>query len=179
MERRETAMDTRVALDTSALRRLVAALTTDNPETEPDAESLALVRIFYYDTVPVVVPTVSAEIDARQDTVQGKWRDYHFGEVPDIGETFLGCAKGIAETYLDYHPDPRDCRVVAEAECAKVVVFLTLKREVLERLRTRVQSIAIEAPSAYWAKLKIPLGTPPNNPPAPGTPLAGVQWWRW
>jgi hypothetical protein len=172
-------MDNRVALDTGVLRRLVTALTTDTPQREPDTESVALVRIFFYDAVPLVVPTVSTELDRPQDSVGSRWRDYHFEELPDIDEEFLGCAKGRSETYLDYHPDPRDCRVVAEAECAKVSAFLTEKQELLEGLGTRVQSIAIQKPSEYWATLGTAPGTPPTNEPVEGNPLAGVQWWRW
>jgi hypothetical protein len=171
-------MDSRVALDTAALRRLVGTL-THAPATAPDEQTLALVRIYLYIANPLVVPTVSDEIEASGDAVAVSWRNFHFDEVTRADESLPGCAKGKTETYLGYHPDPRDCHVVAEAECAKAETFLTVSKELLTGLAGMTEAITVTTPSEFWHKAQVPRGIPPRITPAPDHPLGSVAWWRW
>src|SRR5512138_2716908 len=60
-----------------------------------------------------VLPSVAEEMKADGDEWGPLWRDAGLIEVP--ADDFLqGCATGLAQRYLDYHPDPRNCRVAAE-----------------------------------------------------------------
>jgi hypothetical protein len=171
-------MESRVALDTDALSKLVATLTSESL-AEPDSESVALVRIYFYITTPLVVPTVSGEMDDSEDTTLRTWRNYHFNEVSHPDDFYHGCVKGQSDIYLGYHPDPRDCRVVAEAECGRVEAFLTLKNDVLDALGGKVERIALTKPSDYWQKCHLPPGTPPRTKPETRNPLSKVDWWKW
>jgi hypothetical protein len=171
-------MDTenRVALDTPALRRLVDALTTQKAGV-PDDETIALVRIHLYVTSALVVPTVSDELE--EEGAAGTWRNLHFHETARQDDYFHGCVKGRTETYLGYHPDPRDCHVVAEAECAKAEAFITTAGDLLTGLAGKTESIAVMSPTQYWRKVKPAPGTAPRIEPNPESPLARVTWWKW
>lgn len=171
-------MESRIALDTPALRRLIAALTTA-PAAAPDDETVALVRIYLYVTAPVVLPSVSEELGQTGDVAAGSWRHLQFSEAARYDDYFHGCVKGKTETYLGYHPDPRDCHVVAEAECAKLEAFLTTSDELLNGLGGRTETILVTRPSHFWRNSKPVPGATPRVLPAPDSLLALVDWWRW
>jgi hypothetical protein len=85
----------------------------------------------------------------------------------------------MAERYIDYHPDPRDCRVVAEAECAQVKALLTLNADLVRGLSGRSEVISVVSPSEYWRAANVHRGAAPRHTPADGNPLVGATWWRW
>lgn len=100
-----------------------------------------------------VLPCVAADMDADTAAWRELWRAAGVEEVP--GDEFLqGCATGLAQRYLDYHADPRDCRVAAEAECAQLDLVLTLNEEFISGLGTRVEKIRIETPSNAARQLR-------------------------
>ena len=94
-----------------------------------------------------MLPLIAQEIDAEGNEYERRWRDAAFEEI-EADEFLTGCATGMAKRYLDYHPDPRDCRLVAEAECAKLDVVVTLNEELIHGLGRRAEKIVIETPSA-------------------------------
>lgn len=61
---------------------------------------------------------------------------------------FRICATDRAERYVMAHSDRRDCRAVAEAECAGATHFLTLNDELVTRLDARTEAILVLRPSA-------------------------------
>jgi hypothetical protein len=92
-----------------------------------------------------VVPAVAEEIETDGDETERRWREARFQEL--VADEFLrGCAAGMARRYLDYHPDPRDCRVVAEAECAKMDFLMTLNDALIRGLSGRAENLRIEKP---------------------------------
>ena len=171
-------MDSRVALDTAEIRSLVAALSgaVDAPS---DEGTLALVRIYFYISNPWVVPTIGRELDADGDSVASRWKNFHFDEIADGDQFFLGCVKGMSNRYVDYHPDPRDCHAVAEAECAKLDAFLTRNESLLKGLAGRTESILVTTPLAYWQRAHLPSGATLRISPEQQNPLAVVDWWKW
>jgi hypothetical protein len=172
-------MQTRVALDTGEVRTLVATLSAADAPAPTDREALALVRIYFYVANPLILPTISAELEAGGDFLPVTWRNFQLDEVTREDQFFAGCVKGMANRYLDRHPDPRDCHAVAEAECAKVDVFLTRNGALLKALGGQTESIVVTTPSAYWKKVQPPRGQPPRIDPASHNPLAAVDWWKW
>lgn len=171
-------MDRRVALDVDVVRLLVDGLIwRGGPAPEPEA--VAVVRVYFYITNPLVTPTVAAEVEQQNERRLSNWKSYHFEEIAAPEDFYRGCVKGMAERYIDYHPDPRDCRVVAEAECAKVEALLTLNADLLRGLSGRTEVISVVRPSEYWQAAQVPRATSPRTPPAPGNPLLGADWWRW
>lgn len=171
-------MDSRVALDVDVLRLLVNALSWKGGP-EPDEESVSAVRVYFYITNPLITPTVAAEVEQAKELLLSNWKNCHFEEMAAPDDFYRGCVKGMAERYIDYHPDPRDCRVVAEAECAKVEALLTLNAELVHGLSGRSEVIGVVSPSEYWRAARVPQGTAPRYPPAKGNPLVGADWWRW
>jgi hypothetical protein len=92
-----------------------------------------------------VLPSVAEEMKADGDEWRQLWRDAGLTEVP-ADDFLLGCATGLAQRYLDYHPDPRNCRVAAEAECANLDIVLTLDPDFINGLEGRVEKIRIATP---------------------------------
>jgi hypothetical protein len=171
-------MGSRVALDVDVLTLLVNALTWRGG-SEPDAEAVSAARIFFYITNPLITPTVAAEIEQANEPLLSNWKNYHFEEIAAPDDFYRGCVKGMANRYVDYHPDPRDCRVVAEAECAKVEALLTLDAELVRGLSGRSEVISVVSPLQYWQAAQVPRGTSPRTSPSQGSPLLGADWWRW
>lgn len=171
-------MESRVAFDTNVFRRFARALRWDGG-TAPDAESVAAVRIYYYLTTPVITPTVSAEIEERSDGADIAARSSHVEEVSSLDDFYRGCVKGISQRYVDYHSDPRDCRVVAEAECARVGALLTLNDELTHALAGRVEIITITTPIQYWKRAKVPPGCAPRVHLEADHSLYTAPWLRW
>jgi hypothetical protein len=171
-------MNSRVALDVDVFRSLVNALNWKGGP-DPDAESVSAVRIYFYITHPLITPTVVAEVEQANELVLSKWKNDHFEEIAAPDDFYRGCVKGMAERYIDYHPDPRDCRVVAEAECAKVEALLTLNADLVRGLSGRSEVISVVSPSEYWRSAHVPRGSRPQTTPADENPVAGATWWRW
>jgi hypothetical protein len=171
-------MHSRVALDVDVVRLLVDGLNWRGGPA-PEAETIAVVRVYFYITNPLLTPTVAAEVEQENEGRLSNWKSYHFEEVAAHDDFYRGCVKGMAERYIDYHPDPRDCRVVAEAECAKVEALLTMNADLVRGLSGRSEVISVVSPSAYWTAVRVAPGSPPRTPPAEGNPLAGADWLRW
>jgi len=171
-------MESRVALDADVLTRLAHALDWGGGP-EPDGQSVAAVRIYLYLTNPLITPTVITELEQAKESALSGWRNHHFEEIARLDEFYRGCVKGMAERYIDYHPDPRDCRVVAEAECARVQALLTLNPELVRGLSGRSEAISVARPSEYWQAARVPHGAAPRITPAEGNPLATAGWWHW
>jgi len=171
-------MDSRVALDADVLRLLVTVLNWHGGP-EPDAEPVSAVRIYFYITNPLITPTVAEELEQASEPALSNWRNCQFEEIAHQDDFYGGCVKGMADRYLDYHPDPRDCRVVAEAECAKVEALLTLNADLIRGLSGRSEAINVMRPSEYWKGARVPHGTVPPRMPLKGSPLLRADWWRW
>ena len=171
-------MKNRVAFDIDVFRRFARALRGDSGNA-PDAESVAAVRIYNYLTTPVITQTVWAEIEEQSDGADIAARSSHVEAVSTIDDFYRGCVKGMSQRYVDYHSDPRDCRVAAEAECARVGALLTLNAEMTRALAGRVEIITITSPIEYWIRAKVPRGTPPRVHPEPDQLLHVHAWWLW
>ena len=168
-------MKPRVALDADVVKQLLDALNwREGPA--PDAQGLAALRIYFYVTNPLITPTVAAEIE---QATEATWRNHVFEEIARQDDFYRGCVKGMAERYIDYHPDPRDCRVVAEAECAKADTLLTLNGGLVRGLGGRSEALNVRRPSEYWKRAHVPRGSTPRTTPAEASPLLRADWWRW
>lgn len=141
-------MSLKLALDRSVLRAFLRPV-GGGPAWEATVELLELGATLH------VMPCIAEDLHVEGDEIQRRWREARLVEVH--ADDFLrGCAAGIAQRYLDYHPDPRDCRLVAEAECASMDVVVTLSDDLISGLGNRVESIRIEKP---WQTLDRARGT--------------------
>jgi hypothetical protein len=113
---------------------------------EPSAEVRAVIELFDVVGDVCILPLIAGELETEGDQRERAWRTVGFQEVtPD--EFLNGCAAGMARRYLDYYPDPRDCRLVAEAECAKLDALITLNESLIQGLAARAENVRIEKPS--------------------------------
>lgn len=119
---------------------------TGNEERDP--EVAALNEVVSRASQVLIVPTVLKELETRSISARAVSALPSVTVVDDGQEMVRGCAKGRAERYVDVHPDPRDCRAVAEAECAHADVFVTLNDPLIAALAGRTDRVAIARPSA-------------------------------
>ena len=128
-------VDRRFAFDLDVLQRLMATVDGGAVAIDGDEETLAAVRLLVYADTPILLPEVEAELVefANMASVES----FPLERIaPD--DFFRGCAKAKSDAYLQFHPDPRDCHLVGEAECAQLDALVTLKTDLLERIaRTR------------------------------------------
>lgn len=102
-----------------------------------------------------VLPAVLEQLSAEGGEWPQLWRELPLREQP-LDDFLKGCATGMARRYLDYHPDPRDCRLVAEAECAKMDALLTLSKELISGMGRRAENIRIQEPWDAVASIRRP-----------------------
>jgi hypothetical protein len=132
-----------VAFDHDLIQIVLRA--RDPRAAEPhDAQAAAALRILSK-AKALIVPTVLQELRDAGVPMDVLDRDRRFSIVP-ADDYFHGCAKGRAERYVEVYPDPRDCRAVAEAECAHAVVFVTLNERLIAGLAARTESIVVATP---------------------------------
>jgi hypothetical protein len=120
---------------------------------ERDAQAAAASEILSRAPQVLIVPTVRQELQERGELTQVVNADRRFTLVDHDDDYFQGCAKGRAERYIEMHPDPRECRAVAEAECGHAEIFLTLNDRVIRGLGGRTDGIAIEKPVEALGRL--------------------------
>ena len=179
----------KLALDTNVAAYVVEALElgyTPFEDLQKDLilDRIAAFRLYVYGGPPCIVPTVKHELEETHQPRRWKPFDgtpYRFEE---IAATQVDEASVIARAsdYGRIHrgsQNGRDCRIVAEAECADLGVLLTFDLDLRKALGEKTRSIAIRLPSEYWQDLNLPRGLTPTNPPAPGQVLAMAKWWRW
>jgi hypothetical protein len=119
---------------------------------ERDPQAAAASEILSRAPHVLIVPTVRQELQEQGELTQMFNVDRRFTLVIQ-DDYFQGCAKGRTERYVEMYADPRDCRAVAEAECAHAEVFLTLNDRVIKGLGGRTDGIAIERPIEALGRL--------------------------
>ena len=174
------------AIDRSVWQYLVDATRgAYDPALDPSdvrEERVAALRIVLHTpSILCVTPSVHAEFERIGDP--GRWR-----ENAGMRDVFIRVVRpcdldsGLVETRTRvlqaHHADPDDCRVVAEAEAARVSRFLTLDRHLVQHLTSHT-TLMLTQPSAYWRELRVPQGANPWLSPAPSNPLSTQSWWRW
>lgn len=176
-----------LALDAQVFTFLIQANSgLYDPATDSDlalaTERVAVFRVFlYYPGLILALPTVTRETGSIADP---EWRRDHelFGRVQLLTGMPLPTQKvdALAVYYESLHPSHiNDCRIVAEAELARVDFLLTYDFDLLKRLAAHTGHLQLEKPSSFWTFLNLPRGTPPNWIPHSSHPLAQANWWRW
>lgn len=170
-----------VFVDSNCLTFVVDAVWgVARPTVEPVEEKIALFRSYVYAVSTLWAgPTVEHEFERMKDE-EKKVRhraatNSLFGiRRPDDIEA----AARRAQTLSQYHDDPDDCLVVAEAEGAFGEVLLTFDGDLIKRLGQHSR-IPIMRPTEFWEALAIPRGAQPRTVPRFDNPLAAQGWWRW
>jgi hypothetical protein len=174
------------ALDRNAWQLLVDAHAGRyDPSQDADpggaAERVAMIRLALWGVqlwlVPLVVEESNRVVDPGLRRANEGLRDVFLREVSVALDEDL-VSRRIVQLQTRHQPIA-DCRLVAEAEVARVApCLLTFDRRLRQRL-SPIAQVKLVKPSGMWSQLRIPLGTPPVNAPAPGNPLGAARWWRW
>lgn len=180
-------MTDKVGVDSNLLTYLIEAYNSGfDPFSDPFPvlvpERVAALRLFLYLDVIYLLPTVCKETEGIRDRAKLKqhmeFSDILLHEISDKDLNTADVEKRV-KYYYTFHPNQKDCRIVAEAELAGLDIFLTFDRKLINKLNGRTQSLRIMESSQYWNKLDIPKGTPSKWLPHPTNPLYKTDWWRW
>jgi len=114
---------------------------------EREAEAAALTELLSRASQVLIVPTIARELEATGTAPEVLTAIPSIVLVDAEQENLGGCAKGRAERYVDLYPDARDCRAVAEAECAHAGIFVTLNGPLIAALGGRTDRIEIALPT--------------------------------
>jgi hypothetical protein len=145
-------------------------------------ERVAALRIVLHTpSILCVTPSVHAEFERIGDP--GRWcenagiRDVFIRVVRpcDLDSRLVETRTRVLQAH---HADPDDCRVVAEAEAARVWRFITFDTLLVQHLTSHT-TLMLTQPSVYWRELRVPQGANPRLSPAPSNPLSTQSWWRW
>ena len=120
---------------------------------ERDPEAAAAAEILSRAAAVVITPVVVHDLNESGEPSRVSDADRRFVIVGQDDDYFHGCAKARAERYIEMHPDPRDCRAIAEAECADADIFVTLNHEVVAGLADRTEKISIAKPGDALIRL--------------------------
>lgn len=91
----------------------------------------------------------------------------------------VNAVQARASQFQMTHPEPRDCRILAEAEEIGLDIVLTYDHDFWKRLHGTSPTTKLVKPSAYWADLNVPRGAQPRTVPHHTNPLSQHLWWRW
>ena len=142
----------KIALDRRLLR---SALNVDAPQHD------VLVQIIRHAEV-CVLRLVAEEIEADGDEAERRsWRAAGLCAV-EADDFMKGYATRIAKRYVDYYPDPRDCRLVAEAQCAKINLLVTASEGLIRGLSNRAENVRLVRPSEALRCLTSTNPSPPE-----------------
>ena len=173
----------RVGLDSQCLSYLLDAISEVNEPIDPLAlERIALIRSWFYleEGTLFITETVMKEVakmrasdrrDFHESFVRTLFHDYPVGNVDAVVTRAL--------YFKSIHPEPNDCRILAESEELGIDVLLTYDRNFIRRLTTVSSTVRLMTPCSYWDSLRIPRGALPKTVPHHTNPLSTQTWWRW
>ncbi len=144
-------------------------------------EKVALFRTYLYTPGTLfVTPTVIDECAQIRDMDRRNLHESFLTVL--IDERQLENEAGIdlrTKELSQYHDEPADCRILAEAEDAGFTALLSYDPKFLKRLSGVASGVVLTQPSEYWRRLAVPKGATPDKTPHPTNPLAAEAWWQW
>lgn len=169
-----------VGLDSQCYTYLIDAMAGLDEPTDTLAEQrIALFRTFLYsDNGLFILPTVLTEYKRIRNrsriAFHEEWTTL-FGETQPIDPMRV---EARSAQFLSIHDDPDDCRILAEAEDARLGTLLSFDSKFIAHL-TGASPIRLLRPLEYWQSLNIPRGAKPCTLPRSDNPMASQTWWRW
>lgn len=169
-----------VGLDSQCLSYLIDAIAGISEPTDSFAEEKkALLRSWFYTSGTfILTETVVSEINRirnkdRRELHEG-FMDTLFLSYPTKNQIFI---REKSAQFELIHPEPNDCRILAEAEELNLKFLLTYDHDFWKKLSQASTTTTLIKPSTYWSYLNIPKGAKPITVPHPTNPLK--DWWRW
>ena len=173
-----------VAIDSNALTYLAEAM---EPGFDPNSdlpslakERIAMIRTYLYAGQPFYV---LPEVESEYKMISNKdWRDTHeelvgvllFEVDWQLDNKKVNARKKL---FLKSHPKDSDCQALAEAEVAKMDIFLTRDDTFINRLSGQTE-VRMLHPSAFWEEYNFSPKSKPKISPRPTNPLSYESWWK-
>lgn len=169
-----------IGLDSQCLSYLIDALSdVTSPADALAQERASLARIFFY-SPGTLWTTITAEVECSRirqvdrAELHRSWIAVHFGALPISDAHMIDERVALLRTE---HRGENDCRILAEAESAKLNVLITNDKAFRRNLSAHTE-VLLAAPIEYWTSMAISAGTLPQKTPTPDNPLAKQTWWR-
>jgi hypothetical protein len=171
-----------VGLDSQCLSYLLDAIAGISEPTDLLAEEKkALLRSWFYKPGTfVLTETVISEVSRIRNIDR---REFHESFISTLFLDYpvrdLAAVQARAAQFETYHPNPGDCRILAEADELKLDFVLTYDHKFWKRLSNVSGTTKLMKPLAYWTSRGIPKGAKPVTVPHHTNPLSVQSWWRW
>ena len=172
----------RVGLDSQCLSYLLDAIYDVGEPTDALAlEKKALIRSWFYEVETFfVTETVMSEVaKIRVPERRSIHESFVLALFHDFSVRNAETVTNRALLFKSTHPEPNDCRILAEAEDQELKVLLTYDGNFQRRLSAVSPMVRLMTPYSYWESLGLPKGAQPKIGPHDTNPLSIQTWWRW
>lgn len=169
-----------VGLDSQCYTYLIDVMSMLNEPTDDLAEQrIALFRVFLYRGGGLFIsPTVRTEYQRIPSNERAAFHEEWTTLFPDTQPINASRIDSRTIELQANHPDVDDCRILAEAEDARLSVLLSFDSKFISRLGGST-AVSIVRPLDYWSSLKIPRGSIPATAPRLDNPMGTQTWWKW
>jgi len=171
-----------VGLDSQCLSYLLDGIAgIGEPTDSLDEEKKALLRTWFYQPGTfILTETVISEVAKIRNLERRKFHESFIQTLfLDYPICDLTAVQARAMHFELHHPEPSDCRILAEAEELQLDFVLTYDHDFWRRLSAVSSPSKLIKPSSYWSSLRIPKGARPVTVPHHTNPLSQQLWWRW
>lgn len=171
-----------IGIDSHCLSYLIDAIQgVEKPFGELASEKIALFRTYLYIAGTLyITPTAIEECSAIRNIALKELHENYIMVL--FGESQVQNPDRIklrVEELEHYHNGKNDCRILAEAEDARLKTLLTYDNKFLIHLQGRSSSVNLCRPTEFWNQLDISRGAKPDKRPHSSNPLAFHTWWEW
>jgi hypothetical protein len=172
----------KIGVDSQCLSYLLDGIAGISEPTDHLAEEKkALLRIWFYQAGTFILSeTVISEVSKIRNLDR---RRFHESFVQTLFLSYpvrdSATVQARAAQFQLSHPEPSDCRILAEAEELRLDFLLTYDHDFWKRLCANSPTTKLVKPSSYWESLGIGKGAAPDKVPHPTNPLSQQSWWRW
>jgi predicted nucleic acid-binding protein len=137
-------------------------------------ERLAMFRIFLYTSKIRYTPEVLNQIKIEDQL------SFVLANLPPIGKQSIKIMKvnKLENSYVKFHKDHSDCRILAEAIVSGCDCLLTFDKDIVKHLKNKVR-IVIMNPSEWWEINAPPKKIKPILKPHWTNPKVTQDWYKW
>jgi hypothetical protein len=171
-----------IGLDSQCLSYLLDGIAgISEPIDSLAEEKKALLRSWFYKPGTfILTETVISEVSKIRNIDR---REFHESFIRTLFLDYpvrnLTAVQARAAQFEVSHPEPSDCRILAEAEELRLDFMLTYDHNFWKRLSNASSTMKLIKPSAYWTTLGIAKGAKPVTVPHHTNPLSQQSWWHW
>jgi hypothetical protein len=169
-----------IGLDSNCYTFLIDAMASPSePKDALAGQRVALFRVFLYRSGGLfLTPTVRKEFEAIRSPERAEHHQSWTTLFPETQPVDQAAIDARTIVLGRFHGDPGDCRIVAEAEDARLKGVLTFDSAFIDHLTSQT-AVKLQRPLEFWNSLSIAKGATPTTVPRDDNPLSQETWWRW